>query len=127
MDHFELDCQYHAVTCFRCNQTMAYKELADHLKSNDCTIPQAATAISGHENPDASITLLAQAIGELRDKFSSMQTCFHEDKGPYRWAKHRLSEERGAADVLVAESVQTLDNTLKESIGQGQAAASCAA
>lgn len=126
MDHFQLDCQYHAVTCFRCNQTMTYKGLTDHLKSNDCTIPQDTTERTSHGNSDASITLLAQAIGELRDKFSSMETCFHETKDLIV-NQAQAFRERGAADTLVAESVQTLHNTLKESIGQGQAAAGCAA
>ncbi|XP_077561705.1 uncharacterized protein LOC144178046 [Haemaphysalis longicornis] len=121
VDHFD-DCQYHAVSCFRCRQSMPYRELAGHLDANHCTTPEASTASSGHGVPDATITLFAQSIGELRVKLSVLQACVHETK-ELIFGHVQLSRERAATDMLVAESLQTLDNTLKESIGQSQAVA----
>lgn len=60
-------------------------------------------------------------MGELREKLSSLQTCFDETKELIA-VQTQVFRERAAADMLVAESVQTFDNTLKESISQNQAA-----
>ncbi|XP_077546105.1 TNF receptor-associated factor 6-like [Haemaphysalis longicornis] len=120
VDHFG-DCQYHAVSCFRCTQSLAYKELAGHLETN-CTMPEPSTTSIGHGIPDATFTLFANTIGELRDKLSSLQTCVLESKelisGHVQVARDRIT-----SDMLVAESLQTLDNSLKENMGQSQVGA----
>ncbi|XP_077546103.1 uncharacterized protein LOC144158819 isoform X2 [Haemaphysalis longicornis] len=121
VDHFGQDCQYHAVTCFRCSRNMAYKELADHLKSNHCTLPEATTASSSHGIPDATVARFERGMGELREKLSFLQTCFDKTNELIA-VQTQVFRERAAADVLVAESVQTFDNTLKESISQNQTA-----
>lgn len=119
VDHFQKDCRYHAVTCFRCKQSLAYKELLGHLETNDCPIPDASTASSSHGISDATITLFSQPIAELRDKLLSLQTCCDETKELIS-GQVQVFRERAAADTLVAESLQTLDNTLKENMGQSQ-------
>lgn len=118
VDHFD-DCQYHAVSCFRCKQSMPYKELAGHLDTNNCIAAQASTASSSHGVPDATITLFAQAIRELQDKLSSVQICINETKELISGHVQGVTE-RATADTLVAESLQTLDNSIKENIGQNQ-------
>ncbi|XP_077544722.1 uncharacterized protein LOC144157878 [Haemaphysalis longicornis] len=121
MDHFE-DCQYHEVSCSRCKRSMPYKELLGHLETGDCFMPEANAASMNHSIPEATITPFVEAVGELRDQLSSLQTCLHETKDLFM-GQVQVFIERAATDTLVAESVQTLDNTLKESIRQSEVAA----
>ncbi|KAH9366763.1 hypothetical protein HPB48_022339 [Haemaphysalis longicornis] len=113
IDHLE-ECLYNAVTCFRCKQSITYKELLGHLETDDCSIMEANTSSISLAIPDT--------VGELREQLSSLQSSLLETKELFT-GQMQLFRERVAADMLVAESVQTVDNTLKESTQQSQVAA----
>ncbi|XP_077545457.1 TNF receptor-associated factor 5-like [Haemaphysalis longicornis] len=122
VEHFQKDCQYHAVTCFRCKQSMAYKELSGHLETNDCFIPEGNASSMRYGSLDATITPFAHDIRQLRDQLSSVQSSLQETKELIA-GQVQLFRERADADMHVTESVHTLDNTLKESMRQSQLSA----
>ncbi|KAH9363859.1 hypothetical protein HPB48_009105 [Haemaphysalis longicornis] len=120
LDHFENDCQYHAVTCSLCKQSMAYKEVLGHLKTHDCLVKEVKTANNNHAITDAGITTFVSAVEDLRNQLS-LQTCFYETKEDFS-GHAQVFRERAAAETLLAASVHTLNNTLQESIRQSHAA-----
>ncbi|XP_077546102.1 TNF receptor-associated factor 3-like isoform X1 [Haemaphysalis longicornis] len=122
VDHFEKCCQYHAVTCHRCKQSMVYKELLGHLEADDCSVSEANAARKSPAIQDTTITPPVDAVGLIRDQLSSLQICVRETKDLLA-SQLPVFRERAAADALVVETVQTLDNTLKESTNQSQVAA----
>ncbi|KAH9364446.1 hypothetical protein HPB48_022356 [Haemaphysalis longicornis] len=103
---------------------MAYKELAGHLETN-CAMPEPEpnTANSGHEIPNTILTLFAHAIEELRGKISTLQTCILESKELIS-GHVQATGDRKTSDMLVAESLQTLENSLKKNMGLSQVGAS---
>ncbi|XP_077544721.1 TNF receptor-associated factor 2-like [Haemaphysalis longicornis] len=120
LDHFE-DCRCHTVTCIHCKKSMAYNELCGHLET-DCRVAEEFPGNRSDGTSDAFAPLFAERFRQLEDKLTSLQTCCNETKQLI--AGHaQLFRERAAAHMLVAESVQTLGDTLKESLDQTQVAA----
>lgn len=93
------------------------------MRINNCIISEATSASSIHEKPtvQAAARLIAQAIGQLRENISSMQTCCNETKQLIA-EQVQVFRERKTTDKLAAESLQTL-HIVKESMGQSLAAA----
>lgn len=110
LEHFGNECQYQPVTCLRCNKSLIHKDVVDHLESPGCR-QSAAYEHVGHvkvaEGSDIreSLRHIEATVSSLK---ASVECVTNTTSGSERF------RDNGMVEVPIVESIQSLDNTLKE-------------
>lgn len=110
LEHFGNECQYQPVTCVCCKKSLIHKDVVDHLESPGCR-QSAAYEYVGHvkvaEGSDIREALrhIEATVSSLKD---SVECVTSTTSGSERF------RESGMVEAPIVESIQSLDNTLKE-------------
>ncbi|KAH9363862.1 hypothetical protein HPB48_009108 [Haemaphysalis longicornis] len=110
LEHFGNECLYQAATCLRCKASLIHKDVVDHLESSACR-PSVVRRHVDHGN-DSERPDIREALRHIEATLSSLKASVEcvksatTDSGQFR--------ESSMLEVPLVESIQSLDNTLKE-------------
>ncbi|XP_077550993.1 RING finger protein 151-like [Haemaphysalis longicornis] len=72
LDHFSRECEYHAVTCSRCDSSVAHTDVVGHISSGSCAKADTDERTTSH-NGHPKVNQITSVLGRLEQKVSRLQ------------------------------------------------------
>lgn len=110
LEHMCNKCQYQPITCLRCKRSMSHKDVVDHLESPSCR--QSPVYQQVGSETDAECPDIREALRHIEATVSALQASV--ECGTSTATGRERFRHSAMVEVPLVESIQSLDNTLKE-------------
>ncbi|KAH9384593.1 hypothetical protein HPB48_026603 [Haemaphysalis longicornis] len=113
LDHFSRECEYHAVTCSRCDSSVAHWDVVGHISSGSCAKPDTDERTTSNSG-DPKVNQITSVLRSIEQKVCRLQASLEENLKPIAYVVQKAAE-RPHSDLHLIESNQCLENMVRES------------